>query len=212
MAAYASGITMFAFATWALLAGVVFGWTGAAYRIFFLFGAVLNIPVLALGSMFLVVGRRSGHAMTILLGGFAAISTTLALTVDFINPLPEEGVPTDIFATGFGPRMFAIIGGTVGSTILVTLALTSVVRFWNKNRAIVWGSLLIAAGVFAAAWGGTGVALGEAGGFALSLLLAVSLIWAGYRVASGGRRPRPADNGEQARRENGADRLEDERA
>ena len=29
------------------------------YRIFYLFGAILNIPFLALGSMFLVVGKRS---------------------------------------------------------------------------------------------------------------------------------------------------------
>lgn len=47
---------------------------------------------------------------------------------------------------------------------------------------------MIVAGTFAAAWGGTGLALGEAGGFAVSLMLAVSFIWAGYRVASGRRR------------------------
>lgn len=211
VAAYATGITMFAIATWALFVGVMLGWTGAAYRIFFLFGAILNIPVLALGSMFLVVGRRAGHVMTILLGAFAAISTTLALTVDFMSPLPEEGVPTDIFATGFGPRLFAIIGGTVGSTIIIAVALTSIVRFWNRNRAIVWGNLLIVAGVLAAAWGGTGVALGEAGGFALSLFLAVTLIWAGYRVASGGRSAAPASDGGKARGRNDADRLEGER-
>lgn len=33
------------------------------------------------------------------------------------------------------------------------------------------------------------LALGDAGVFALSLLLAVSFIWAGYRMASGRRRP-----------------------
>jgi hypothetical protein len=193
IAAYATGMTMFAVATWAFFVGLQFGWTGPVYRTFYLFGAILNIPFLALGSMFLVVGKRSGHVMAIALGAFTAISTTLAATVPFANPLPETGVPHDVFASGFGPRLFAIIGGAAGSTILIILALVSVLRFWRSNRSIVWGNLLIVAGTFAAASGGTGLALGESSAFAISLLVAVTLIWAGYRVASGGRRVLPTD-------------------
>lgn len=195
VAAYATGMTMFAVATWALFIGVTYGWTGPLYRTFFLFGAVLNILFLALGSMFLVVGRRAGHVMTIAIGAFAAISVTLTLTVPFQEELPSGGVPHDVFATGFGPRLFAAIGGGLGATILIVLALVSVFRFWKTNRRLVWGSLLIVAGTFAAAWGGTGLAFGEAGGFAFSLLLAVTFIWAGYRVASGGRSAPPSDAG-----------------
>jgi hypothetical protein len=189
VAAYATGMTMFAVATWAFYIGLTFGWTGPVYRTFYLFGAVLNIPYLALGSMFLVVGKRSGHVMAIALGALTAISVTLTATVPFANPLPADGVPHDVFATGFGPRLFAIIGGSTGAMILIILALVSVFRFWRTNRRIVWGNLLIVAGTFAAASGGTGLALGEGSAFALSLLVAVTLIWAGYRVASGGRRP-----------------------
>jgi hypothetical protein len=189
IAAYGVGMTMFAIATWCFYIGVTFGWTGPVYRTFYLFGAILNIPFLALGSMFLVVGRRSGHVMAIALGAFTAISTTLTATVPFANPLPASGVPHDIFATGFGPRLFAIIGGAMGATILIVLSLVSVFRFWKRNRRIVWGNLLILAGTFAAASGGTGLALGEGSAFALSLMVAVTAIWAGYRVASGARGP-----------------------
>ncbi len=211
IAAYATGMMMFAVATWCLFIGVTFGWTGGVYRLFFLFGAVLNIPFLALGSMFLVVGKRSGHVMTVALGALAAISTTLTLTVPFQQPLPEGGIPHDMFATGFGPRLFAIIGGATGATILMVLALVSLVRFWHKNRRIVWGNALIVAGTVTAAWGGTGLALGEASGFALSLLLAVTFIWAGYRVASGRRQGPPRDEVE-AEGQDGVNQLEGERA
>jgi len=187
IAAYGAGMTMFAIATWAFFVGLNFGWTGPVYRTFYLFGAILNIPYLALGSMFLVVGKRSGHAMAIVLGAFTAISTTLTTTVPFANPLPETGVPHEIFADGFGPKLFAIIGGAAGTTILVVLAVVSIIRFWKKNRRIVWGNLLILAGTLAAASGGTGLALGESSAFAVSLLAAVTLIWAGYKVASGSR-------------------------
>lgn len=192
VAAYAAGISMFALATWALFLGLSFGWSGGVYRTFYLFGAVLNIPALALGSMFLVIGRRSGHVMTLLLGALTAISTTLTLTVPFTNDLPDGGIPEDIFGLGFSPRLFAIIGGAVGSTILIALAIVSLGRFWRRNRAIVWGNALILGGVVAAAWGGTGLAVGAGSGFAISLLLAVSLIWAGYRVASGKRQAVPS--------------------
>lgn len=194
VAAYAAGIAMFATATWALFTGVTSGWSGPAYRVFYLFGAVLNIPVLAIGSMFLVVGKRAGHALTLFVGALAAIATTLTLTVPFENPLPEGGIPHDVFALGFSPRLFAIIGGALGSTILVVLSIISIFRFWKKNRPLVWGNLLILGGVVAAASGGTGLALGEATGFAVSLFLAAALIWAGYRVASG-KRQRQVDQG-----------------
>jgi len=189
IAAYAIGMTMFAFATWAFFAGLYFGWTGSGYRTFYLFGAILNIPFLALGSMFLVVGRRSGHGMAVALGAITAISTTLTTTVPFAGELPESGVPHEVFADGFGPRLFAIIGGAAGTTILVVLALVSVLRFWKRNRRIVWGNLLILAGTLAAASGGTGLALGESSAFAVSLFAAVTLIWGGYKVASGGKDP-----------------------
>ncbi len=178
---------MFALATWALFAGVTFGWTGGYYRTFFLLGAILNIPFLALGSMFLVVGKRSGHTMTIFLAAFTAISTTMTLTAPFQRSLPETGIPHDMFATGFSPRLFAAIGGGTGATILIALAVVSLVRFWKKSRHLVWGNALILAGTLAAAYGGTALAVGDGSVFALSLLVAVSLIWAGYRVASGGR-------------------------
>lgn len=186
--AYAVGMTMFALATWMLVIALAWSWSPFVYRSFYLFGAVLNIPFLALGSMFLVVGKRAGHTMTVLLGAFSAISVTLVATTPFQNALPEDGIPHDIFASGFGPRMFAAVGGGLGATILIVLALVSVVRFRKSNPRVVWGSLLIVAGTFAAAAGGTNLAFGEASWFAISLFLAAALIWAGYRVASGARK------------------------
>ncbi|HLV89992.1 MAG TPA: hypothetical protein VKZ47_02845 [Acidimicrobiia bacterium] len=186
--AYGIGITMFALATWALFGAMVMGWNPFLYRVFFLFGAVLNIPYLALGSMFLVGGKRAGHIMTVLLGAFSAIAITLVSTVGFQRELPEGGIPHDIFASGFGPRMFAAIGGGMGATILIVLALVSIIRFRKTAPRVMWGSLLILLGTLAASAGGTNLALGEASTFALSLFLAATLIFAGYKVASGARR------------------------
>ncbi|HVR34202.1 MAG TPA: hypothetical protein VMS74_16005 [Acidimicrobiia bacterium] len=197
VAAYAAGILMFAIATWAFVYGTTVGWNGIAYRTFFLFGAILNIPVLALGSMFLVVGRRSGHVMTVVVGAIAAISITLTTTVPFVNPLPATGVPSAIFppiTDGFGPRLLAAIAGGTGALLLIVLSLVSLFRFWRTNRRIVIGNALILAGTLVASFQGTVLALEEEGAFALKLTVTATLLWLGYRVTKGARfadPPRP---------------------
>lgn len=194
-AAYAAGIGFFALATWALFLGTATGWTSASYRTFFLFGAIVNIPVLALGSMFLVVGRRAGHLMLMLLFPFFAIALPMTVAQPFdAGALPDGGVPSgrDLWLEMFGPRLWAAIGGGMGATIIIVLALVSLVRFHRKNPRLVLGNLAIVAGTLAASTGGTILALGLDWGFAASLLVAVTLIWAGYRIASGARRRKPA--------------------
>ncbi len=187
--AYAFGIGMFAAASWALALGLILGWSGPIYRVFFLFGAVLNIPFLALGSMYLVVGKRAGTIMALALGGLSAISITLVSTVPFARDLPASGLPTDIFPppSTFGPRLLALIGSSSGAAILVLLALISVIRFWRSSRPIVIGNSLILTGTVVAAGGGTLLGLGETALFDVSLMVTSIFLWAGYRVTKDAR-------------------------
>ncbi len=190
MTAYAVGMACFALASWALFAGVTLGWEPVTYRTFFLFGAVINIPVLALGSVFLVIGPRAGRFFSALVGGFTVWSTLVILPAA-LRVLPETGIPRggDTFVAG-APPILAAIGGGVGATMLMVLALVSVVRFWRADRRIVAGNALIVAGTASAASGGTLLAVtGRTWGFAVSLAGAAVLIWAGYRVAAGRRTP-----------------------
>lgn len=67
---------MFFLASAMLLGGVVFGWTSAGFRVFYLFGAVLNVPWLALGSVAVnapsrAVNRSTG-VLTLLVAGLFA--------------------------------------------------------------------------------------------------------------------------------------------
>ncbi len=195
VAAYTTGIAMFAVATWALAAALLVGWNGFNYRIFFLFGAVLNVPFLALGSTFLVLGRRTGHVFFFVVGALTAMATTLVTTTPFSNTLPGAGIPHDAFGEGFsfGPRLLALIAGAGFGTILAALGIVGIVKLWKSNRNIAVGNAMIVGGAFAAAWGGTGLGfLGEAGAFAVSLLAASTLLWAGYRYTRRARAATPA--------------------
>jgi hypothetical protein len=188
--AYTAGMASFAAATWALAAGVLTGWTSTSYRVFYLFGTVINVMLLAVGSMFLVVGKRSGHAFFMFTGAITAMATTLITTVPFVKDLPAGGIPDDMWGPEieFGPKLFAVIGGAVGGTTIIVLGVVSLFRFWHKNRRIVVGNALIVAGTLAASSGGSQLGfLDETATFELSLMLAALLIWAGYRVTRGAR-------------------------
>ena len=216
LSAYTAGMAMFTLAVWALCAGLGWGWNGLSYRTFFLFGGVLNIPFLALGSVFLSVGRRAGHIMTVGLFGFSAMATTLVTTTPFARPLPEGGIPADIFPSiaeaGFGPRLLAAVAGGFGTLVLVSAALWGAIRFRRANPRRAAANLVITAGVLAAATGGTILGfLHESSSFSISLLAAASLIWWGYRLSSGRPPPAPPRPGQLSPESGGGDHQQDDR-
>ena len=51
-------LAMFAVASAAMFLGVARGWTAAEFRLYWLFGAVLNVPYLFLGELQLLIRRR----------------------------------------------------------------------------------------------------------------------------------------------------------
>src|SRR3990172_2449562 len=73
LAAWAVALAMFAGASAALAVGVSTGWDTATFRVFYLLGAVLNVPWLALGTFCLlchrgVVLRRARAALVFFSG------------------------------------------------------------------------------------------------------------------------------------------------
>src|SRR3954465_4990716 len=58
--AWSVSLLMFAVASAALAVGAGDGWNGLVFRTFFLFGAIANVPFLALGTIYLLGSRRTG--------------------------------------------------------------------------------------------------------------------------------------------------------
>src|SRR2546427_6860935 len=56
--AWSVSFLMFALASAALAAGAAGGWNGPVFRLFFFFGAIANVPFLALGTIYLLAGPR----------------------------------------------------------------------------------------------------------------------------------------------------------
>ena len=173
------GLAMF---TLAAAAGVLArsgGATEAEYRLFYLFGAILNVPWLALGTTYLLAPRAARWA----LWGLLAF-TALASVAVFASPVDLSAAAD----TGKGfdraplPRILAGLGSGLGSLVLVAGALWSAWRFLRARhegrRAL--ANVIIAAGVLVAAAGGTAAFTGASGVVEWTNLAGVSLIFVGF--------------------------------
>jgi len=56
--AWTVALALFAAASACLWLGAADGWNGAVFRLFYLFGAIADVPFLALGTVYLLGGRR----------------------------------------------------------------------------------------------------------------------------------------------------------
>jgi hypothetical protein len=187
----------FALGSWALVAGLAFGWTSVGYRLFFFFGAIATIPLLAAGSIALVVGEKAGRraltptALWLVFGFFATFLAPI------VGEFPTSGIPdgSEVFDFFFsidaltlpGPRFFAAVSGAVGSIVIVVLAVVTMVRNWSSNRRLVEANALIVAGTLVPAFGGTLTALGDSAALAVTLMVGVILLWFGYHRAASAR-------------------------
>ncbi|MGH2810168.1 MAG: hypothetical protein ACRDIA_04715, partial [Actinomycetota bacterium] len=59
--AWTIALGMFSTASLAAARGISAGWGSGTYRTFYLLGAVINVPLLALGTIYVIGPRKAGH-------------------------------------------------------------------------------------------------------------------------------------------------------
>jgi hypothetical protein len=184
--AWGVALAMFAVASLALAVGVTAGWTPLSFKVYYLFGAILNVPWLALGTVRLLAGRATGRAYLAGLAVFSAASVVLVALAtvtpaDLAGRLPEgkEFLPGPV-------RALAVLGNTVGTLVVVGGAVASglALRGRRDQRPRFEGNLLIALGVLLAASGGVFAFLASSDKLALGLALGATVMYLGFRRAS----------------------------
>lgn len=199
-ATWAAAMSLYAAATWALVTGLANGWSDTSFRVFYLFGAIANIPLLALGSIMLSSSEKAARRATVAVIAFLGLATWITMAAPAAGEIAAIGIPegSEVFEAGMteidgaplpSPRTFAAIAGGVGTLVIVGLGIRAIVRMRRTDPQVMWGNVLIVLGTLAPATGGSLTALGEGGGFAISLMVGAALLWAGYRIATGRRLP-----------------------
>lgn len=172
--AWSVALVLFTLGALALWLGATLGWATWSFRFFYLFGAIANVPVLALGSVYLL-SRRAGHvtAAGLAVGlGFAA--GVMAITP--VGPITPTELPQGSDVLGALPRVLAAASSAGGALTVFAVAVWSILR---RRRVV--GNALIAIGTAAlSASGLLNSVLGEMDAFAVTLTAGVIVLFAGF--------------------------------
>ncbi len=191
-AAWTAALFLFSGASLALLAGEAFGWDGASFRAFYLLGAIVNVPYLALGTVWLLGGRRWGRPTTAAVNAFAAFAAGVIVVAPLRAPIPSATLPQGSDVFGALPRILAGVGSGIAATVVVGGALWSAARQLRARptRRLGVANLLIASGTLVLGAGGVlNSVLDEMEGFAITLVVGITLLFAGFLLTSSRRRP-----------------------
>jgi hypothetical protein len=169
------------------------GWTIGIFRLFFLCGAVLNVSWLALGTVYLLAGRRTGNIVRSWLVAASGFAVGLVGVSPAKTPIVRTEFPVGREVFGAAPRILAAIGSGVPALIIIAGALWSTWRIIGRkspgrlalgNIVIAIGTLILSAsGLFAGR-------LGQDRAFAITLLVGVCALFGGFLIASNSTRVR----------------------
>jgi hypothetical protein len=183
--AWAIALGMFAIASFAPAVGMLGDWTPAWFRIYYLFGAIVNVPFLGLGTIYLLGSRRFGDACAaiVTVACVAAAVVVWQAEVD-ARLLDTSGIPRGSEVMTEGVRLLSRAYSFVGFFVVLGGAVWSALRLWKQRRrelrrlAIANG--LIAAGTSVVAVGSGFAFYGRGFPFALGLFVGVSLMFWGF--------------------------------
>lgn len=192
------------------------GWNTPTFRVFFLAGAVLNVPWLGLGTVYLLFGQAWGHRVRAWLIWFSGLATGIILSAPTKIAVEGGELPQGSEVFGLAPRLLAGIGSAVPATLIIAGALWSAYRVLRGKvpalhadahrsvalpRRLAIGNVLIAIGsIVLSLSGALAGRLGKDRAFAVTLLVGIVLLFVAFLVASSGtsRRLNPVALGQRA--------------
>jgi len=207
--AWTVSLAMFALASFAYFTAAAMGWSDPVFRAFYLFGAILNVPWLALGTVYLLAGVRSGDRARWWLTVASAFCAGVVVTAPISGSLDGTGIPSGKEVFGAGPRIMAAVGSGLGATVLIAGALWSAVRLVRLRRRpevaagmpippgrLALTNLLIAIGSVVLGTGGTLFGTGEQMvDFGIWLAAGITILFAGFLVSNPGSTAAAATSG-----------------
>jgi hypothetical protein len=196
--AWTVAMAMFALASLSYFTAAAVGWNSLDFRTFYLFGAILNVPYLALGTVYLLAGSVLGDRVRFWLNLAAAFCAGVVLTAPLAGTLDVSGIPSGKEVFGVGPRVMAAVGSGVGALVLIGGAAWSAVTLLRVRRRpgiaasmsispgrLAVTNVLIAVGSIILGTGGTLFGTGDVMvDFGIWLAVGVSVLFAGFMVSN----------------------------
>ena len=161
----------------------LFGWQSALFKAWYIAGALLGGAPLAVGTIYLLFGRRAGRiAVVLLLAAVGVTSIFVILSpvrIDLVDPTILSG---KALAWQSVRRVSPFIN-SLAALFLVGGAIYSAVRFFGhpESRHVSIGNIFIAVGALLPGVGGMGSRMGHTELLYIAEFIGVILIWIGYK-------------------------------
>jgi hypothetical protein len=184
--AWSVALLLFATGSLALWAGAALGWSDWSFRLFYAFGAVVNVPFLAVGTVYLLAPRRA-HLVA---GGVAlacAFAAGVVAVAPLTGPIPSATLPQGSDVFGPLPRILAAAFSGGGATVVFVGAAWSAARAARGRgpSRLALGNAVIALGTAILSMSGLlNSVLGAMEAFAITLTAGVAVLFAGFLIAS----------------------------
>lgn len=193
--AWTIALVLFSVGASALWAGAAFGWGQWTFKTFYLTGAILNVPFLALGTVYLLAGENRGDRAFAVVALLAALCTGWILAAPLTASIDPSELPRGKEVFGPVPRIMAAVGSGVAAMALIGGAVWSAVRLLRGEgqrpgapvppSRLAAANALIAAGTLVLSAGGLlNSVLGEMDAFAVSLVVGIGVIFAGFLLTN----------------------------
>ena len=181
--AWTAALAMFTLAAGALAAGAALGWSPLSFRVFYLFGAIANVPFLALGTVYLLGGPRRGDRWAVVVALFAAFAAGVMAAAPLTHALPRRELAQGSDVLDPLPRILAAGGSGAGALVVFAGAVWSAWRF--RRGRMVWANALIALGTLVlGASGALNSVFGAMDAFAVTLAVGITILFAGFLAAT----------------------------
>jgi hypothetical protein len=172
-------LAQFAIASAAIVWGIAAGWTPLVYKAFYLFGAVLNVAWLALGTIWLEAPRKAAAVVNVLFILAATAACVLVMSAKLLPgaqaALDARALPAPADVMPDVPRLLSRIYSSAGSMIVLFGLLSALAR---RRRPL--GMALLAAGVLIAGVGSTMARAGRVEFFSISLAAGIAVMYLGF--------------------------------
>jgi hypothetical protein len=198
-AAWTVSLALFAAGSGALWVGASIGWDEWSFKAFYLFGAILNVPFLALGTVELLAGPLHGRRWTAIISLLGAFCVGLMVSAPLIGQIDPIVLPQGKEVFGPGPRIAAAVGSGVAALVILGGALWSAWRLLRLRSTagsqanpsgltpgrLAAANLFIATGTLILSAGGVlNSVVNEMDGFALSLVAGITVIFIGFLLTN----------------------------
>lgn len=161
----------------------LFGWQSALFKAWYIAGALLGGAPLAVGTIYLLFGRRAGRIAVVLLGAAVGVTSIFVILspvrIDLVDPTMLSG---KALAWQSIRRVSPFIN-SLAALFLVGGAIYSAVRFFGhpESRHVSIGNIFIAVGALLPGVGGMGSRMGHTELLYIAEFIGVILIWIGYK-------------------------------